>query len=323
MKKKILLGLGIFIGLVWLNNTSLFVDASTNLTSVLSHRGVHQTYSRDGLENDTCTAERIYPSKHAYMENTIPSMRAAFAAGAEVVELDIHLTADKQFAVFHDWKVDCRTDGTGVTQDLDMAYLKTLDIAYGYTWDKGETFPFRGMGVGLMPTLREVFVAIPEGRFLVNFKSRRAEEGEALAAMLNASPEWRKQVFGVYGGETPTRIVQNLVTGMPGYDKNSIASCLGQYVAMGWSGFLPGACRNTLVAVPGNIAPLLWGWPHRFTQRMADAGSRVILLGPYDGAGGSAGIDFEEQLDMVPENFDGLVWTNRVETLGNLIDQKN
>ena len=37
-------------------------------------------------------------------------MRAAFAAGADIVELDIHPTTDGQFAVFHDWTLDCRTE---------------------------------------------------------------------------------------------------------------------------------------------------------------------------------------------------------------------
>ena len=39
-------------------------------------------------------------------------MRAAFAAGADIVEFDVHPTSDGQFAVFHDWTLDCRTAAT-------------------------------------------------------------------------------------------------------------------------------------------------------------------------------------------------------------------
>jgi glycerophosphoryl diester phosphodiesterase len=39
---------------------------------------------------------------HGFIENTIPSMQAAVAAGAQVIELDVHLTPDNVFAVFHD-----------------------------------------------------------------------------------------------------------------------------------------------------------------------------------------------------------------------------
>ena len=321
MRKKILIGLLLFFVAVWAWNSSLFASTENNETLLLAHRGVHQTYPREGLENDTCTATRIYPVSHGFIENTIPSMRAAFEAGAEVVELDVHLTTNNQFAVMHDWTVDCRTNGTGVTEELDMAYLKSLDVGHGYTADGGETYPLRRTGIGLMPTLVEVFEAFPEGRFLINFKSRRVEEAEALGQLLNANPEWRKLVFGVYGGQRPTRKTLELVPGLRGYDKNSVLSCLGQYAAYGWTGIVPGACQNQLVVVPGNLGWALWGWPHRFTQRMAEAGSTVIVLGPYSGGGFSSGIDFEEQYGLVPQDFDGFIWTNRVEVLGELFGE--
>jgi len=322
VRKKILIGFLLFFALVWVWNSSLFASTENNQTRLLAHRGVHQTFSQENLENDTCTAEHIYPVTHGFIENTIPSMRAAFAAGADVVELDVHLTADKQFAVYHDWRVDCRTNGTGVTEELDMAYLKSLDVGYGYTADQGETYPLRRTGIGLMPTLREVFETFPEGRFLINFKSGRAEEGEALAVLLNANPEWRDLVFGVYGGEVPTRRALELVGDLKGYDQNSVFSCLGQYMGMGWTGMVPGACENQLLVVPGNLGWALWGWPNRFTQRMAEAGSMVIVLGPYSGGGFSSGIDREEHVALVPENFDGYVWTSRIEVMGKSLVQQ-
>ena len=77
------------------------------------------------------TALRIYPPTHTYIENTISSMQAAFDAGAQIVEIDIHPTIDGQFAVFHDWMLDCRTNGKGRTRDFAMADLKKLDLGYG------------------------------------------------------------------------------------------------------------------------------------------------------------------------------------------------
>ena len=106
-----------------------------------------------------------------YLENTIASIEAAFAAGADIVEFDVHPTTDGHFAVFHDWTVDCRTEGHGVTREHTLAELKALDIGYGYTADGGKTFPFRGKGVGLMPSLDEVLAAFPMRRLLINVKS--------------------------------------------------------------------------------------------------------------------------------------------------------
>ncbi|WP_117193802.1 glycerophosphodiester phosphodiesterase family protein [Rhizobium terrae] len=306
--------LAVFVGL-WIGNTSLFSRFPENKPlAIIAHRGQHQIFDRTNVESDTCTASLMLPPTHGYLENTISGMKAAFDAGADVVELDVHLTPDKQFAVFHDWTLDCRTDGKGVTEETPMNVLKTLDIGYGYTADGGRTFPFRGKAVGLMPTLPEVYAALPEGRFLVNFKSRRTEEGEALAALVNAQPAFRRATFGVYGGGEPTEKAVALIAGLPGYSNRTAKSCLLGYLALGWSGYVPQTCRNTLVPVPVNYAPLLWGWPERFYGRMQAAGSDVVLIGPFEtGDAGSSGIDDRAAWNMVPDGFPGLIWTNVIE----------
>ena len=150
---------------VYLNNTSLLAQHHGARPVLLAHRGIAQRFDEHGLTNNTCTATRILPPTHDYLENTIRSMQAGFNAGADIVELDVHPTTDGQFAVFHDWTLDCRTDGHGVTREQTMASLKRLDIGYGYTADGGRTFPFRGKGVGLMPTLGEVLSAFPSSAF--------------------------------------------------------------------------------------------------------------------------------------------------------------
>lgn len=302
------LGLGL---LVWSFNSSLIAGAPPGETRLLAHRGAHQTFGHEEVENDTCTAVLIDPPRHDHLENTLDGMQAAFAAGADVVEIDVHLTPDKRFAVFHDWTLDCRTDGKGVTEETDSATLKTLDIGYGYTADGGKTFPFRGKGVGRMPLLEEVFAASPAGKLLINFKSRRADEGEALAALLKENPAWREKVFGVYGGGEPTEAALAAMPGLRGYTARSAMACLTRYLGTGWIGYVPEACRNTLVPVPSNYAFLLWGWPNRFLTRMLEAGSEVILVGPYSG-GGTTGIDTARQVGDLPADFPGYIWTNRI-----------
>jgi glycerophosphoryl diester phosphodiesterase len=306
----------------WLNNSSIVHGPSPEAKpKVLAHRGVYQTFPTESLDNETCTATLIAPPRHPFLENTLASMQAAFDSGADVVELDVHLTPDGKFAVFHDWTLDCRTDGTGVTELTAISALKELDIGYGYTADGGKSFPFRGKGKGLMPELTEVFEAFPNRKFLVNYKSRRAEEGTALAALLAARPEFRASIYGVYGGSEPTRAAIRLVGGLRGYDRDSLKACIVRYAALGWSGYVPDTCRNTIVALPSNIARWMWGWPHPFVSRMQAHGTDVILLGPWSG-GASAGIDAEAQLGLVPEKFGGLVWTNHTEKLADAIKKR-
>ncbi len=318
MWKKLLGVAAVIVAAIYLWNASWLAPVPDEArTLLLAHRGVHQTYDATGLENDTCTAERIYPPTHGYIENTIPAIEAAFAAGAAVVELDVHPTTDGQFAVMHDWTLDCRTEGRGETRSHDMAYLKTLDVGYGYTADNGASYPLRGTGIGMMPSFAEVMEAFPDGAFLVNFKSREAREGDMLAEMLGTNPDWQERIWGVYGGDEPTHRAKALVPGLRGYGKKDVVNCLLQYEGLGWTGFVPEACRNTLVPVPINFAGFLWGWPNRFLARMRDAGSTVILLGPANlGQLGSTGIDSVEALADIPEGFDGYVWTNRIEAIG-------
>ncbi|MEI3853236.1 MULTISPECIES: glycerophosphodiester phosphodiesterase family protein [unclassified Ensifer] len=320
--KKFVAAIVLFAAVVWLMNTSLFVTPPAGSAKLLSHRGVHQTYPKTNVGNDTCTATIIDTPQHSYLENTIASMQAAFDAGADVVELDVHLTPDKKFAVFHDWTLDCRTETKGVTEETPMATLKSLDIGYGYTADGGKTFPFRGKGVGQMPTLDEVLAALPDRRFLVNFKSRRTEEGAALATLIEAQPQWRQAMFGVYGGEEPTRETLKRLEGMRGYDRTSTMACLTRYLGYGWTGLMPEACRNTLVIVPGNYAHFLWGWPDRFSARMKAAGSEIILLGPYHGGDFTTGIDTMQDLELVPPGFSGYIWTNRIEMIGPALGKR-
>lgn len=315
--KRALMGLGTVGLALWLVNTSTFTDTSDHMTRLIAHRGVHQVYTGNDRSATSCHAAPIAPVQHTLIENTIPSMQAAFQLGADVVELDIHLTADEVFAVFHDWTLDCRTDGTGVTHKQRFSELQKLDV--GYRLDDGtETFPLRGAGIGLMPRLTDVFDATLQGRFLINFKSNRAHEGKTLGRLM-ASTRYRDQVFGVYGGAAPTQAAIAVSPGLRGYDRSGIKSCLLRYAMLGWNGYVPNVCRNTILVIPSNVAPWLWGWPHRLTQRMRAAGTDVVLLGPYDGSGFSSGIDTPELLSKVPQHFDGYVWTDRIEVIGPLL----
>jgi glycerophosphoryl diester phosphodiesterase len=306
----------------YLNNTSLLAVDRGDKPVLLAHRGIAQRFDEHGLKSDTCTAAKMLPPTHGYLENTIASMQAGFDAGADIVELDVHPTIDGKFAVFHDWTLDCRTDGHGVTREQSMTTLKRLDIGYGYTADGGKTFPFRGKGIGLMPTLDEVLATFPNKRLLINVKSRDASEGEKLVAVLNGLPLWRRRQIMVYGGDEPIEIIRRREPDIRTMSRASIKACLTHYIGYGWTGVVPDACRGAMILVPVNVAPWLWGWPDRFIDRMSAAGSDVFVLGPYSGGEFSIGIDTAEQLARLPENYSGGIWTNEIETMAKLMSER-
>ena len=303
---------------LYVNNSSLLAPHQGGKPVLLAHRGMAQRFDERDLKNDTCTAARMLPSTHDYLENTLRSMRASFEAGADVVQLDVHPTTDGEFAVFHDWTLDCRTDGHGVTREQSMTKLKTLDIGYGYTADGGKTFPFRGKGVGMMPTLQEVFAAFPDKRLLINVKSRDRSEGAKLAGVLNALPEARRRAVMVYGGDEPIEAIRRITPDVRTISRGAIRSCLIRYIGYGWTGLVPAACRNAVVLVPINVAAWLWGWPDRLLNRMAEADSAVFVLGPYSGGEFSTGIDTPDSFARLPQGYSGGIWTNEIETIAKI-----
>jgi glycerophosphoryl diester phosphodiesterase len=300
-------------------NTSLLAPASEGQPILLAHRGLAQTFPLEGIENDTCTASRIRTPTHDFLENTLRSMRAAFATGADIVELDVHPTTDGQFAVFHDWTLDCRTDGHGVTREKTLAELKALDVGYGYTADGGKTFPFRGKGMGLMPSLDEVLAAFPDRRLLIHVKSRDAAEGRLLAARLSKLSEEARAKLIVYGDDTPVRALHNALPSMRTAARSALKRCLLRYLGLGWSGYVPVDCRNTLVLVPANYAWILWGWPNRLLARLRAVGSEVFVLGPTTGGDFNSGIDSEAELRLLPAGYSGGIWTNRIEVIAPMV----
>jgi len=312
MRKAILLAMAALAAFVFFNNASFLSFRRVAAPTILAHRGMAQRFDPRDVRNDTCTARRLLPTEHQFLENTIPSMRAAYAAGADIIEVDVHPTTDGQFAVFHDWTLDCRTNGTGVTRDHAMAELKTLDVGYGYTADGGRTFPFRGRGIGLMPTLDDVLSTFPRARILINMKSRDAAEGAKLADVLERLSPQRRTQLTAYGSSEPVGALRKRLPDMRILTKTSIRSCLGQYIALGWTGFAPTPCRNTIILVPINIAPWLWGWPNKFLNRMDATNAQVFVLGPYAGGEFSTGLDTQAQLDLLPKDYSGGIWTNEV-----------
>lgn len=61
-------------------------------------------------------------------ENTLAALEAGINAGADMVEVDIHLTSDGQLLVCHDEKVDRTTDGHGRIDGMTLAQAQALHV---------------------------------------------------------------------------------------------------------------------------------------------------------------------------------------------------
>ena len=305
--------------LIWLNNTNIFYSKKENY-KVVAHRGLAQTFDVSMVEWDTNTAEIIYEPEHPYLENTIPSMQAAFDLGADMVELDIRLTKDNKLAVFHDFTLEYRTDGTGEVKDYTMAELKTLDIGYGYTADNGQTYPFRGKGIGLMPELGEVFTAFPDKELLIHVKDSDIKTYEVLwNDYLSTMTNERLAQITVYGDNTGIDFLREQSPTLRLLSMSMMKSALLKYELIGFTGYIPKELHNMELHIPQKYAKFLWSWPNKFVKRMESVNTRVVLVAG-DGKW-SEGFDTVESLQLIPKGYSGYIWTNRIDKISKIKKQ--
>lgn len=90
-------------------------------------------------------------------ENTIPAFKAAINAGAQMIEMDVWLTKDKQMVIIHDNTVNRTTNGSGKVSGLTLADIKELDAG---SWKSPE---FKGVQI---PTFEETLKIMPRNIWL-------------------------------------------------------------------------------------------------------------------------------------------------------------
>ena len=303
---------------LYLVNASWLASPPSGRSTVIAQRGLHQVYGREGVDDESCTARRIPPPPHMFIDNTLPSIAAAFAMGADVVEVDVKLTKDREFVLFHDNALECRTNGTGSVGERTLAELQTLDVGYGYTADDGQSFPLRGKGVGLMPSLEEALKARPTSRFLIQIKDGARGVGDIMVAYLvgHGLDQWDRLAF--FGSARPVSRIKSLRPEARTWSAGSTARCLSQYLGYGWTGHVPKACDDGVIMIPITQSGFVWGWPDRFLERMRKHRTEVMLIGRIDGLSGASfsRLDTVTELKRLPPGFAGSIWTDRVDVVG-------
>ena len=107
------------------------------------------------------------------------------AAGADGLELDVHLSSDGVVVVCHDATLDRTTDASGPIASRTAAELSRIDAGYRWT-DANGNHPFRSCGVGV-PRFRDVLHQFPDVPIIIEMKVDHPEMGHALAAEVLAA----------------------------------------------------------------------------------------------------------------------------------------
>lgn len=69
------------------------------------------------------------PAEHP--ENTLASFRSAIELGVDMIECDVHMSADGELVVIHDHTLDRTTNGSGLVAQHTLAELRELDAGGG------------------------------------------------------------------------------------------------------------------------------------------------------------------------------------------------
>jgi len=155
--------------------------------------------------------------------------------------------------------------------------------------------------------------------FFDNIKSNDPAEGVALAKRLRQLPAERRATLMAYGGDAPIAVLRRELPEIPAMSRTTLRQCGLRYIAIGWSGYVPAACRNSLILVPVNYAAWLWSWPDGFINRMKRISTEVFVVGHYDGRDYSTGIDSTDDLKRLAGWPRAGIWTNRIDRIAPMV----
>lgn len=185
--------------------------------------------------------------------NTMYAYKQAMALGADMLDMDAYVTADKKLVLTHDLDMyknsEAPNDAGHQINDLTVDQLKTYDFAYDWSpHDGSSTTPFRGMATGAVPP--------PNGFTAADFRIPTFDE------VLKAFPTTPinielKSVSGVSIEDTVNAMAADLAAN-PGHDENVIINSFGQDMLAAMHAARPqhlsfgGSLEGTTAYIQGN-----------------------------------------------------------------------
>ena len=102
-------------------------------------------------------------------ESSFLAFKEAYDLNVDVLETDIRITKDGIPVIFHDETLDRTTDGKGKITDFDLDELMEFDLGYWHTNKEKEEYPFRNMGLHILP-LQTFFEKFPKVKINLDIK---------------------------------------------------------------------------------------------------------------------------------------------------------
>ncbi len=134
-------------------------------------------------------------------EHTTIAYDGSVALGVDMLEFDVHSSADGVIVVMHDATLERTTDGEGPLKAKNWAELEQLDAAYRFTKDGGKTFPHGGKGARI-PRLDVMLDAYPNQWISLEIKQSQPPILEPVLAILNAKGALGRVIFSSFADPT-------------------------------------------------------------------------------------------------------------------------
>jgi glycerophosphoryl diester phosphodiesterase len=132
-------------------------------------------------------------ASHDAPENTLRAFELALQQNADGIELDVHLSADRQVVVIHDSKLARTTNGRGRVEKHTLAELRTLDAGEGET----------------IPTLAEVLDLVGNQVVLnIELKGFSSNEEDLPREVLGLTADFCLNETVIYSSFDPQMLIQ-------------------------------------------------------------------------------------------------------------------
>ena len=170
-----------------------------------------------------------------YPENTLLSFQAAIELGVDMLELDLHLSADGVIMLMHDSRLERTSSGVGLLREKTCAQLKELDAG---GWKAKH---FEGLRI---PTFEE-FLTLVKPREELLFSVEIKEEPDDIAcadeaiAMTNAFGVTDRCVFTSFNALVTDHIHDEYKLPNLGYDEKYMRNIKPDSISKLWSVGIP------------------------------------------------------------------------------------
>ena len=248
----------------------------------------------------------------AHPHSTPYAFAASVAEGADVLDLDVHLTSDGVLVVQHDDDVDRTTNGTGAVASMTYAELHALDDAYWFAADctctdrPVEAYVLRGVRAGDRPPpagyrpddfaitrFEDIAARFPSTPMNIEIKGR-ADDGSgvatarALAAALAAAgrldstvvTSFDDSLIEAFRGFAPTVALSPGLKAMTAYVLSATAPPSGMTILQ-----LPPEFTGVTVITPELIARtkaaglVIWVWPNQANRETRELYDSLWAMG--------------------------------------------